>query len=406
MTSRPSDRSARRRRDWRAPCPVVVVPPDPARVLDGPLDPDLLARPGALRPHRDRLWLRRLVRRAWIALAAVVVAELVLWTIARFVPLPSAPLIGAAIPVVGLLGWLIAGRPRATAHRRDGAGRRCRGGPRRPGLERARAGGRLPGIGGSGGRAGRADADADDGAARRGRRDRSIRPAPTSRRAGRRPPGAAVAVPAAVLAPAGRRRGRRAAAPRAGPAHPEPAGRGHRPAAAGPRGRRATGRGDRPRRRRSSRTRAPTRTIRGPGSPRSCATSRASSASARTTSTSTSPVSEPSRPRFAPRSIRPTSSGPPSLTSLSRALSSAATGKPDANKDGDPEKARDDLKDLGDKLDELTPEQQKDLARQLAEMEATASQADGAAGTALSQAAQSLAQGDTAGREVGARSAR
>src|SRR6185503_2258517 len=37
------------------------------------------------------------------------------------------------------------------------------------------------------------------------------------------------------------------------------------------------------------------------------------------------------------------------------------------------------------------------LARQLAGMEATASQADGAAGTALSDAAQSLAQGDTAG---------
>ena len=37
-----------------------------------------------------------------------------------------------------------------------------------------------------------------------------------------------------------------------------------------------------------------------------------------------------------------------SLTALSRALSSAATGKPDENRDGDPEKARDDLKELGD----------------------------------------------------------
>ena len=86
-----------------------------------------------------------------------------------------------------------------------------------------------------------------------------------------------------------------------------------------------------------------------------------------------------------------------SLTALSRSLSSAATGKPEANPDGDPQKAHDDLKDLGDKLDGLTPEQQRELARQLAALEATASQADGAAGTALSNAAQSLAQGDTAG---------
>ena len=52
-----------------------------------------------------------------------------------------------------------------------------------------------------------------------------------------------------------------------------------------------------------------------------------------------------------------------SLMSLSRALSSAATGKPDANKDGDPQKAQDDLKDLGDKLDAMTPEQRRELAR-------------------------------------------
>jgi hypothetical protein len=86
-----------------------------------------------------------------------------------------------------------------------------------------------------------------------------------------------------------------------------------------------------------------------------------------------------------------------SLTSLSRALSSAATGKPDANRDGDPEQAREDIADLGQQLDQLTPAEQRDLARQLAELEATASQADGAAGTALRDAAQSLAQGDTQG---------
>ena len=67
------------------------------------------------------------------------------------------------------------------------------------------------------------------------------------------------------------------------------------------------------------------------------------------------------------------------LTSLSRSLSRAATGSPDANRDGDPEKTRQDLEKLGDKLDEMTDAQRRDLARQLAEMQATARSADGAA---------------------------
>ena len=148
---------------------------------------------------------------------------------------------------------------------------------------------------------------------------------------------------------------------------------------------------------RTSRPRAQTRTIRARDLRRSCAISPASSA--------TSPddldvnlarlgaIESDVRAQIDPANEQRAAS----LTSLSRALSSAATGKPDANREGDPEKARDDLKDLAEGLDDLTPEQQKDLARQLAEMEATASQADGAAGTALSEAAQSLAQGDTAG---------
>lgn len=112
-----------------------VVPPDPVAVLDGPLDPELLAVRGALRPHRDRLWFRRLVRRGWIALAAVVVAELVLWTVARFVPLPTAPVIGAAIPVLGLVGWLIAG----SAHGRASGKRRWPWTPRRGSATGSRA---------------------------------------------------------------------------------------------------------------------------------------------------------------------------------------------------------------------------------------------------------------------------
>ena len=70
---------ARRRSD-----PAPVVPPDPRSAVAGPLDPPLVAMRAGLVPHRRRLWLRRIVRRTWIAVAAVIVAELVLWTVARF----------------------------------------------------------------------------------------------------------------------------------------------------------------------------------------------------------------------------------------------------------------------------------------------------------------------------------
>ena len=59
-------------------------------------------------PHRRRLWLRRIVRRAWVALAVLAVAEAILWTIARFFPLEAAPVIGVAIPVLVALGLLVA----------------------------------------------------------------------------------------------------------------------------------------------------------------------------------------------------------------------------------------------------------------------------------------------------------
>ncbi|TMC63578.1 MAG: hypothetical protein E6J17_04935, partial [Chloroflexi bacterium] len=58
-----------------------------------------------------------------------------------------------------------------------------------------------------------------------------------------------------------------------------------------------------------------------------------------------------------------------SLASVSRALSRAATGQPTANSAGDPKETARDLNDLGNKLDNLTPEQQKDLARQLSELQ-------------------------------------
>src|SRR6266511_3125904 len=84
------------------------------------------------------------------------------------------------------------------------------------------------------------------------------------------------------------------------------------------------------------------------------------------------------------------------LTALSRSLSQAATGEQAANRDGDPKEAKEDLGKLGADLDKLSPEQREELARQLAQLQQTAAGADGAASSALQDAAQSLAQGDIA----------
>jgi hypothetical protein len=63
------------------------VPVDPRLAIAGELHPDLVAIRRLLRPHGRRLWLRRIVRRAWIVIAVAAVAELLLWTSARFFPL-------------------------------------------------------------------------------------------------------------------------------------------------------------------------------------------------------------------------------------------------------------------------------------------------------------------------------
>ena len=97
-----------RRDGARAIVPAAVVPADPRTVLSGPLDPTLLTLRGALASHRRRLWLRRIVRRSWIALAVLAIAEAALWTVARFVPFEAAPIIGLAMPVVVAVGLLVA----------------------------------------------------------------------------------------------------------------------------------------------------------------------------------------------------------------------------------------------------------------------------------------------------------
>ena len=77
-------------------------PPDPV-----PADAELRAIRSGLRHRRSRLWLRRAVRRAWWAVAVVMVAEIVLLAVARLVALEAAPTIAAVIPAIVLLALLL-----------------------------------------------------------------------------------------------------------------------------------------------------------------------------------------------------------------------------------------------------------------------------------------------------------
>ena len=85
----------------RALYETPTLPADPAE-LGVPLDPTLAQLRSGLVAHRRRLWLRRSVRRAWYVLAVVMVAELVLAIAQRLLPLEQAPLVAAALPVLGL----------------------------------------------------------------------------------------------------------------------------------------------------------------------------------------------------------------------------------------------------------------------------------------------------------------
>ena len=80
-----------------------LVPRDPVGRAGGPVEPTILAIRSALAPFRRRLWLRRAVRRTWWVVAALLIAEAVLWTIARIVPFERAPYVALALPIAGLL---------------------------------------------------------------------------------------------------------------------------------------------------------------------------------------------------------------------------------------------------------------------------------------------------------------
>ncbi|HXI82205.1 MAG TPA: hypothetical protein VNM34_15465, partial [Verrucomicrobiae bacterium] len=89
-----------------------VVPTDPRLVVVGPLDPALEAIRSALQPHRRRLWLRRIVRRGWMALGAGAAAEAALFAVARVVPIEALPSLVVAVAVAAA-GWFLVAAARA-----------------------------------------------------------------------------------------------------------------------------------------------------------------------------------------------------------------------------------------------------------------------------------------------------
>ncbi|HEX5824521.1 MAG TPA: hypothetical protein VFY18_08700, partial [Candidatus Limnocylindrales bacterium] len=91
-----------------APADRPVVPLDPRLVVTGPLDPALVAIRVGLQPHRRRLWLRRIVRRAWVALAVGAVLEAILFGIGRVRPIEVLPSIAVTVAIVVIGGWLAA----------------------------------------------------------------------------------------------------------------------------------------------------------------------------------------------------------------------------------------------------------------------------------------------------------
>ena len=375
----------------RAGGPPPVIPPDPKLVLQGPLDPALGALRSSLAPHRRRLWTRRIVRRTWIALAVVATAEAALWTVARFIPLEAAPIVGVSIPIVVALVLLLAAaqaRPSLgeTALAVDAEGHL--GDRVSSALELAVG---FPGSSGPPSDADPAtdevlDDDAEtDRFVRRQRRDALavLRTAPALfRPRWSRSPAVAIVIAVALLVPVlaipnpqdaviAQAQDVREAADRQADRLEDLADE-------------LDGKGedvDDPRKQLAEELRELALRLR--EQPGELAANLRELGS----------VENDVRARIDPATEQRASA----MTSLARSLSRAATGNPDANRDGDPETTREDLDKLAEELDAMTPEEQRELGRQLAEMGSTASGADGAAATALRDAAQSLAQGDVAG---------
>ncbi|HZC33719.1 MAG TPA: hypothetical protein VE640_10570, partial [Candidatus Bathyarchaeia archaeon] len=360
-------------------------------MLSGDLDPALLQLRAALAPQRRRLWLRRTIRRAWIALAAVAIAETGLWALARWFPLEGAPVVAAAIPIVVITVLAIAcararpsiGETALAVDAEGGLGDRVSSA-----LELAVG---FPDSATPPSEAHATDAEQPEDDA--GRTDRFVRrqrmDALTAiRRVPRlftprlsRAPAIASLVAGLVLIPVlalpnpqdaviAQQRDIRAAAERQAQRLDDTAKELE-----------AKGADTQdPRTQLAKDLRDLARQLR--DKPADLATNLARLGA----------IESGVRAQIDPG----TEQHAAAMTSLSRALSRATTGNPDANRDGDPNKTKSDLEKLKSDLPSMTPDKQRDMARQLAQMASTASGADGGAATALQDAAQSLAQGDTA----------
>ena len=369
----------------------TVVPADPRETVSGPLDPSLDAIRAGLVGHRRRLWIRRIVRRAWLAVAAIALLEAALLGLARLIPIEILPSLVAAVAIGGVGAWLasaVRARPSLgeTAVAVDGEGRL--GDRVSSALSLANA---YPSL------AGPAELAADDAdgpitdaaeAARFVRRQRldavsvlRIAPPNLFRARWSRGP-AAIALAASllivpfVLLPnaqdrviAEARANRDEALKQASKVEEiakELESKGAKP--------------DDPRTRLATDLRDLAAQLRAHPEDLKANLARLGSVEA-----SLHSQLDPSNEQRAA-----------ALTSLNRSLSRTASGNPNANKDGDPKVTADDLKNLGDKLDSMTPQERSDLAAALAGLQSAASQASGAAGQALRDATQAIAQGQTA----------
>ncbi|HUQ44277.1 MAG TPA: hypothetical protein VM451_07730, partial [Candidatus Limnocylindria bacterium] len=374
----------------------TFVPVDPRVALGPDLDPDLLAIRSLLRPHGRRLWLRRVIRRVWIVVAGAVVAQLALWTLARLMPVEVAPTLSLGILLLAglvLLVLAVSSRPSLgetaiAVDREGGLGDRAASAlalavafpdvaVRTPNREVADD---APPIAGS-----ESDPEAERRRfVRRQRRDTlgALRATPSSLfrpRFSRRPAAiafvAVLALAPVLLLP----NVQDAAIAQARQVREEAKNQAERLDDLADVLEQKGANADDPRTRLAQELRDLARQLR--ENPNQLDANLAKLGA----------IEAALRAQLDPANEQRAAA----LSSLSRSLSRAATGKAEANPDGDPKQAEKDLHDVADKVDEMTPDEQKELARKLTELEGAASQAGGAASQALRDAAQSLAQGDT-----------
>ena len=371
------------------PAQSMFVPVDPRAAFGGALHPDLVAIRRLLRPFGLRLWLRRIVRRAWIALAITIAAELVLWTAARVWPLEIAPTLAAIISALGLGALLVlavlsrpsVGETAMAVDREGGLGDRAASA-----LALAVAFPEAAGVDAVEGDPDDSDPDAERRRfVLRQRRDtldalRATPPNLFKPRFSRRPAAAAL-VALLLLAPVVLLPNpQNAAIAQARAVREEAKDQADRLDKLADDLEKQGATADDPRTRLAKELRDLAKQLR--QNPDQLDANLAKLGA----------IEAALRAQLDPANEQRAAS----LSALSRGLSRAATGNAQANPEGNPDKASEDLKDVADKLDEMTPEQQKELAKQLTELEGAASQAGGAASQALRDAAQSLAQGDTA----------